>query len=185
LRTEESEVIIRPHGPARRPAVATKPAELYEEDFFAWTRNQASALRRMAKDRWNGPLDLEHLAEEIEDVGSDRRDAVRSQVRRIIEHLLKLEHSRASDPRGGWRSSIIDARSEIADKSTRLIHKDIESKLPRLYGRARAKAANDLASHGEGNVARDLPTSCPYSLQAILEDDWYPENRHGVVERFG
>ena len=59
--------------------MATKPAELYEEDFFAWTRDQASALRRMAKDRWNGPLDLEHLAEEIEDVGSDRRDAVRLQ----------------------------------------------------------------------------------------------------------
>ena len=165
--------------------MATKPAELYEEDFFAWTRDQATALRRMAKDRWNGPLDLEHLAEEIEDVGSDRRDAVRSQVRRIIEHLLKLEHSRASDPRGGWRGSIIDARSEIADKSTRLIHKDIERKLPQLYARARAKAANELASHGERSVVQDLPTSCPYSLGAILEDDWYPENRHGVVERFG
>ena len=80
-------------------AVASKAAELYEEDFFAWTRDQATALRRLSKERWNGPLDLEHLAEEIEDVGSERRDAIRSQLRRIIEHCLKLEHSRAPDPR--------------------------------------------------------------------------------------
>ena len=93
--------------------MATKAAELYEEDFYAWTRDQAAALRLMAKDRWNGPLDLEHLAEEIEDVGSERRDAVRSQLRRIIEHFSKLEHSRARDPRGGWRDSILDARAEI------------------------------------------------------------------------
>ena len=58
--------------------MATKAAELYEEDFHAWTRDQAAALRRLANDRWNGPLDLRYLAEEIQDVGSERRDAIRS-----------------------------------------------------------------------------------------------------------
>ena len=115
--------------------MATKAAELYEEDFYAWTRDQAAALRHMAKDRWNGPLDLEHLAEEIEDVGSERRDAVRSQLRRIMEHLLKLEHSRARDPRGGWRDSILDARAEIPDKMTATIQREVEGELPRLYAR--------------------------------------------------
>ena len=33
----------------RIPAVATKAAELYEEDFYAWTRGQAAALRRLSQ----------------------------------------------------------------------------------------------------------------------------------------
>ena len=84
-------------------------------------------LAEMAKDRWNGPLDLEHLAEEIEDVGSERRYAVRSQLRRIIEHLLKLEHSRARDPRSGWQDLILDARAEIADRMTSTIRREVEN----------------------------------------------------------
>jgi hypothetical protein len=160
--------------------VASRAAELYEEDFFAWTRDQATALRQLSRERWNGPLDLEHLAEEIEDVGSERRDAVRSQVRRIIEHLLKLEHSRASDPRGGWRDSILDARAEIPDKMTVTIQREVENELPRLYARARAKAANGLSAHGERGAARALPESCPYAFDELLADDWYPANRHGI-----
>jgi hypothetical protein len=162
--------------------MATKQAVLYDEDFFAWTRDQAAALRRLAKERWNGPLDLDHLAEEIEDVGSERRDAVRSQVRRIIEHLLKLEHSRARDPRAGWRDSILDARAEIADKLTRSLRRDVGRHLPRLYERARAKAVNGLTAHGEREEVPNLPAVCPYSIDEIMKDDWYPANRHGIVD---
>jgi DNA-binding PucR family transcriptional regulator len=160
--------------------MATKAAELYEEDFYAWTRDQAASLRRMARDRWNGPLDLEHLAEEIEDVGSERRDAVRSQLRRIIEHLLKLEHSQARDPRGGWRDSILDARAEIPDRMTATIRREVEDELPRLYSRARAKAANGLSAHGERDAAWALPDDCPYRFDDLLTDDWYPPNRYGI-----
>jgi hypothetical protein len=52
--------------------MATRPEQLYEEDFYAWTRDQAKALRRLADQSWNGPLDLLHLAEEVEDLGSEQ-----------------------------------------------------------------------------------------------------------------
>jgi hypothetical protein len=45
--------------------MATRQEDLYVEDFYAWTRDQAAALRRLAEERWNGPLDLTHLAEEV------------------------------------------------------------------------------------------------------------------------
>ena len=167
------------------PQVASKPAELYEEDFFAWTRDQAEALRRLAGQRWNGPLDLEHLAEEIEDMGSERRDAAESQVRRILEHLLKLEHSRAIDPRGVWRDSILDARAVLPRKLTPSIRRAVVEELPHLYEQARRKAANGLASHGECDMARALPTACPYGFDVILADDWYPANRHGIADDQG
>ena len=96
--------------------VITKP--LYETDHYAWTQEQAALLRDMAARRVNSPLDLANLAEEVEDLGKGERDAVRSQVRRIIEHLLKLEFSPAAEPRGDWEDSVIDARDELADKIT-------------------------------------------------------------------
>ncbi len=40
--------------------MATRQEDLYAEDFYAWTQDQAAALRRLAKERWNGPLDLDH-----------------------------------------------------------------------------------------------------------------------------
>ncbi len=44
-------------------------AALDDEDFYAWTQDQAEALRALARQRWNGPLDLEHLSEEVEELG--------------------------------------------------------------------------------------------------------------------
>jgi hypothetical protein len=162
--------------------MASKLAELYDEDFYAWTREQATALRRMAEQRWNGPLDLEHLAEEIEDVGSERRDAAESQVRRVLEHFLKLEHSRATDPRSGWRDSIIDARNILPRKLTPSIRRDVLAELPTLYEQARRKAANSLAGHAEGDAARALPQANPYTFDNVIDDDWYPSNRHGILD---
>jgi DNA-binding PucR family transcriptional regulator len=182
LRAVRADAMIPAGRPARGLAMASKTAELYEEDFFAWTRDQAAALRRMAEQRWNGPLDLEHLAEEIEDVGSERRDAVRSQVRRIIEHLLKLEHARARDPRGGWKDSVDDARAEIEDKLTRTIRRDVVDELPRLYERARYKAARGLRDNGEAQDAASLPVTNPYPLDDLLRHGWYPANRHGLAD---
>ena len=59
----------------------------YEDDFYAWTQHQAEVLRTMSVS--DNRFDREHVAEEIEDLGKSERDAVRSQIRRIIEHLLK------------------------------------------------------------------------------------------------
>jgi hypothetical protein len=89
-----------------------RAAQLYDKDFYAWTRAQAAALRRLADQRWNGPLDLLHLAEEIEGLGSEQQWAVETQLERIIEHLLELEDSPSPDPRRQWMIAVIDARGK-------------------------------------------------------------------------
>jgi hypothetical protein len=94
--------------------MATRAERLYRDDFYAWTREQAAALRRLADLRWNGPLDLLHLAEEVEDLGSEQQNAVMSQLERIIEHLLKLEHSRDAEPRRQWMIAVNSARRDRA-----------------------------------------------------------------------
>jgi hypothetical protein len=43
--------------------MATQLNQLYETDFYAWTKDQAAALRSLLQQRWIGPLDLANLAE--------------------------------------------------------------------------------------------------------------------------
>jgi hypothetical protein len=162
--------------------MTTRTEQLYEEDFYIWTQRQAAALRRLADTRPNVDLDFPHLIEEVEDLGTSQRDAVRSHMRRIIEHCLKLEFSSAVDPRGGWYASIIDARTEIDDKLSPSLSCDLDEQLPRLWNQARSKADNGLRRFGEPDAADLLPADCPYALDDLLTDGWYPANRRGLPD---
>ena len=155
---------------------------LYEIDYYAWTKQQATALRALAARRANSSLDLENLAEEVESLGRSDLNMVRSQVRRIIEHLLKLEFPPSAAPRADWRYSVAQARDEVEDHITASMRPDVAADLAKLFGRARRDAALGLRRHGEHEAAKALPTSCPYSLDQIVSQDWYPTNRHGIVD---
>jgi Domain of unknown function DUF29 len=155
---------------------------LYQTDYYAWTKQQAAELRAMAAARVDSKLDLENLAEEVESLGRSDLNTVRSQVRRIIEHLLKLEYSPASEPRIDWRDSVAQARDEIEDHITASMFPDVAADLDKLFGRARRNAASGLVRHGERKAANVLPADCPYSFEQILDQDWYPPNRHGLID---
>jgi hypothetical protein len=162
--------------------MAARTQDLYQQDFYLWTRHQAEVLRRLAETRPNLDLDFAHLIEEVEDLGTSQRDAVRSQLRRIIEHCLKLEWSGAPGPRAGWYDSILDARTELDDKLSPSLRRDLEEHLPRLWTQARRKADNALRGHGEPDAADLVPTACPYTLDDLLAYVWYPANRHGLPD---
>ena len=162
--------------------MATRVERLYKDDFYAWTRDQAAALRRLADEHWNGPLDLLHLAEEVEGLGSEQQWAVESQLERVIEHLLKLEHSPSREPRRQWMISVVDARGEIERRMTVTIRREVESALPDRYRRARRKAELTLLDLGEAGAARALPDACPYAFDDLLADEWWPANRHGLTD---
>jgi hypothetical protein len=84
----------------------SKAAELYNQDFFLWTQEQASALREAAQAGANLPLDWENLAEEVESLGASQRRELRNQIANVVEHLLKLEYSPALDPRRDWTETV-------------------------------------------------------------------------------
>jgi hypothetical protein len=151
---------------------STRAAQLYEDDFYAWTRLQAKELRQFARTRPNVPLDLRHIAEEIADLGTSQRDSLRSWTRRIIEHLLLLEHSSAQDPRRGWIAEIVNLRSEIEDRLTATLHRDLRRRLPLLYDRARNDLRKKLEPYGEAHIAARFPERCPYTLAQVLGDFW-------------
>lgn len=159
---------------------ALDPAELYERDFYAWTRQQARALARLRGAPANAGLDPVHLAEEIFDLGSEVRRAVESQLVRLIEHLLKLEYARLAEPRRTWSLSVRDARRQIKSRLTPTLSRNLVRRTADLFAEARGDARLALLDHPEPEAARDLPLSCPWSLDEILREGWYPTNRHGL-----
>jgi ribosomal protein L22 len=147
-------------------------ANLYEQDFYAWTNEQAALLR-------TGNLsaaDIEHIAEEIEDMGGSTLDALQSNLSRVIEHLLKWRFSPADMPRRGWRRSIVEHRQRIHRAIVR--SGSLRRKLPDLlqdaYADARKLAAIGLEE--DGLDAPVLPETCPWSLDQITDEDFWPSN---------
>ena len=122
----------------------------YDDDFYAWTQYQAEVLRSMPCD--DNRFDRENVAEEIEDLGKSERNAVRSEIRRIIEHLLKLAHSPAKPIRAstGWPRSSARAPNWTNSLSATLRRDRRRSRSPRLYAQctqaSRAADCVDMAS---------------------------------------
>ncbi|HWB47626.1 MAG TPA: DUF29 domain-containing protein [Stellaceae bacterium] len=149
---------------------------LYDEDFVAWSKDQAEALRAEARAGSNQKLDWENLAEEIESLGKSQRHELRSQVRRVIEHLLKLECSLAMAPRRGWCESISDARSEIdlILRDSPSLKREVRSAIAIGLKPAARKAIFALEEHAELNTAaRARIQAMTYTEEQIL-GDWFP-----------
>jgi hypothetical protein len=147
--------------------MAIKPAELYDEDFYAWTQQQAQALRTHF--RGDNRLDVEHLAEEVEDLGSSQLQAVESYVQQIMAHLLKLDYSAFDLPRRHWRSEIVAFRASMRRKMSPSMNGKILQALPELYEDARNLAAASLDA--EPDLGRRLPKECPYDWVAVSQRD--------------
>jgi hypothetical protein len=148
--------------------MATKQAELYDEDFYAWTQAQAKALRTHF--RGDNRLDVEHLAEEVEDLGSSELQAIESFVEQIIAQLLKLDYSGQDAPRPHWRAEVLNFRRSAGRKISPTIRRTVESELEQLCEGGRQIAAVGALPH-EPDLARRLPRTCPYGWDLIWHRD--------------
>jgi hypothetical protein len=139
----------------------------YDTDFYAWTQQQAEAIR--AKDVT--ALDIEHLAEEVEDLGRSVRHAIVSQLERLLLHLLKWRYDLAQDPRRLWRLSIRQARREIDRQlaDNRSLRGYPAERLAEAYRHARLDAADET-----GLPLATFPDGCPWSVAQVLDQDFLP-----------
>ncbi len=146
--------------------------KLYEADFVRWTERQSDALRKAAGVGTNLPLNWENLAEEIESLGRSQRRELHNRIAGILEHLLKLEHSPATDPRRGCIETIARQRSEIELllNDSPSLRQDVARIITEEAPRAAHLTTRVLHVYGEyvGNLA--VPT---YTEEQVL-GDWFP-----------
>ena len=143
----------------------------YDTDFYTWTRDQAAALR--AKD-W-AALDIAHLAEEMDDLGSNVQHAIESHLERLLLHLLKWCYDPAQEPRRGWRLTIRHARREIAKYLRR--NPGLQSYPTDYLAEAYAYAREDAPDETDLPPAT-FPEDCPWTIAEVLDADfWPPDHR--------
>ncbi len=143
----------------------------YETDYTAWAESTAAFLRQRRFEE----IDLDALIEEVDGLAKSDPKAIRSQLRRLLLHLLKWQYGADLDRERagrGWAESIANARDEIEDTiedSPSLRTYPVEI-LDNAYQKSRRQAAMAL-----GLELGDLPATCPWPIEKILEVDWLPE----------
>jgi hypothetical protein len=147
----------------------------YEHDFNQWCFDQAQAAGEGQTDQ----LDLDNIAEELRSLGASDRRALRSQLERLLEHLLKWTYQPEKRTRS-WLRSINDARRKIArilDDSPSLGREDI---LDKLIADAYANAIGDVEV--ETGLAREtFPESCAFTKAQIFSEEFPPEDERREV----
>ncbi len=152
-------------------------ADSYETDFFAWTQEQAAALRDVARQRPNFPVDWENLAEEVDCLGKSLRRELHSRLGVIVEHLLKLQYSPAKDPRAGWMDTIDRERDDIDSllQQNPSLRSDVPEILANQAPRSVRSTVRSLERWGEADAAAAIRAAeVAYTEQQVL-GDWWPE----------
>ena len=141
----------------------------YDEDFLAWSEQQAMALRDLARSRQglSNALDLERVAEEIEDVGRSEFNAAKSHIRQILAHLIKAASEPATGPASHWRKEVVAFHSGLLDLFSASMEQRLDLDL--LWRRAMKEAEAALEDEG-GALVSGLPSDCPFALDELVSE---------------
>ncbi|MEA3642534.1 MAG: DUF29 domain-containing protein [Lamprobacter sp.] len=138
----------------------------YDQDIIAWANEQAQCLRAKRFDL----LDLEHLAEEIEDVGKSEQRELMHRMAILLAHLLKWQ--RQPERRGAsWEITIRNQR--------RGLHRRLQetpSLQPKLDTPDWWQAVWDdaIAQAAQETGLADFPERCPWTREQVLAESWLP-----------
>jgi hypothetical protein len=139
----------------------------YEKDIVAWANEQATLLR---SGKFSA-IDIEHIAEEIEDVGISQQRELASRMIVLLAHLLKWQYQ--PDRRSkSWTRTIAVQRKDVAyalNEAPSLRTKFNDAAwLDIVWGKAVVIASNE--------TGLDIfPESCPWSMEQVLSKEFFPE----------
>src|SRR5258706_14817934 len=147
------------------PTTLANPASrLYDTDFYEWCVEMAALLRAGRIDA----VDIEHVAEEIEDLGKSQYRELDSRTTVLILHLLKKRYQ-ANKPTHSWDQTIRDQRIEIRGllRYNPSLKRALAGAPARVYGDAVDKAANETGLHEDS-----FPQSCPFTPHEIFGSEF-------------
>lgn len=138
--------------------------DLYEADFHKWATEQATLIRAR---KWE-ELDIKNLAEEIESLGKQQRQEVRSRLIVLMGHLLKWEYQPQKRSRS-WFRTIRVQRKELG---ILVENPSLQPYVPEAIALMYENAV-DLAADETGLPYATFPQVCPYMLDQLLDDKFF------------
>lgn len=140
----------------------------YDADVVAWSLEQARLLRAGQFSL----LDIEHIAEEIEDVGKSEQRELAHRMAVLLAHLLKWQYQ--PDYKGNsWRRTIVDQREGVVRRLKKTPSLKTSLSDPDWWADAWQDARQD-AARGTGIGYDQFPATCPWSPDQILSQDFWP-----------
>jgi len=147
---------------------------LYQTDYAAWAKRHVELLRA----RRFAELDIEHLLEELSDMGKSERRELESRLLILIAHLLKWEYQRHTlaerwrEFKGdSWRTTIVEQRKQL---TVLLRHSPGLKSVLQETVQTTYPDAVDLASNETGLASATFPDQCSYRTEQLLDSDFYP-----------
>ncbi len=139
----------------------------YDEDFAAWSDEQARLLRAGDFDA----LDIANVAEEIESLGRSNRHELKSRLTVLLAHLLKWRHQ-PERRTPSWQLTMLEQRQQIRDllDESPSLCPFVDAALSKAHVDARKAAAIET-----GLPLEAFPADCPFALAQILDDEFYPD----------
>src|SRR5215471_8479875 len=144
-----------------RTAKKQPASSLYESDFHAWTRAQASAI---AEHRWS-EVDAANVADEIGSLGLELEREIGDRVEILLSYLLKWRQ--LAEYRGfAWKENIDRQRQELDE---------LLAENPSLRGQRDhyvAQAYEDARRRLKYETyffSADFPASCPFTVEEVFD----------------
>ncbi|MFN7716096.1 MAG: DUF29 domain-containing protein [Pseudanabaenaceae cyanobacterium] len=136
----------------------------YEQDFYAWTQEQANLLR---SGQWQ-LIDIQNLAEEIEDMGRAEKRELESRLEVLLMHLLKWQFQPGLRSRG-WQLTIKEQRLRLQRHLKQNL--SLKSVIPDLF----ADAYRLAVVKAEQETGLDIfPDVCPYDFDQVISEGFLP-----------
>jgi hypothetical protein len=134
---------------------------LYEEDFLAWTEQQAGLLRAGRLDQ----LDLDNLAEELDTMGRSEWGELESRLEVLLMHMLKWDHQPTRRSRS-WKATMREQRNATRRLMRRSpsLKRGLEATIAEVYPDAVGRAIDET-----GLTAATFPERLPYGVAEVLE----------------
>ena len=140
--------------------------ELYDRDYYSWALEQAALLR----ERKFTELDLENLAEEVEDLAKRQAHELRSRYATLLMHLLKWEFQPQRRSHS-WVATIARERGTIEDHLDE--NPGLRPRRTELFAKAYRSARASAAV--ETDLPLDhFPSTCPYALEQATATAFWP-----------
>ncbi|TAF05892.1 MAG: DUF29 domain-containing protein [Nostocales cyanobacterium] len=149
---------------------------LYERDLQLWIEQTIQQLQNHEF----ASLDIEHLIEELIELGKSEKNALKSNLKILLFHLLKLkiQHNVPDSMNASWYSSIVEHRQRVIDNltDTPSLKSFLIEAVEKAYPDARKLAIKEakLAKFGiRVPEESEYPLICPFSIEQILDEDFY------------
>ena len=143
----------------------------YKPDVIAWSREQARFLR---EGQWS-QLDIEHLADEIEDVGISESREIASRMAILLGHLLKWVFQ--PERRGAsWETTIKGQRKLIRRRLQRM--PSLKAEIADSEWIDEAWFDGTALANKEAGLVLAID-SCPWPMELVLSDDFWPDRLPG------